>query len=408
MLVLAKILFVFAAMVLLIRRGFNVGYALIAASLVLGFLFGMTPGRLSYSMFEGATELDTINLLAIVWLITLLGNVLKHTENLQKAVESIQHILGDTRVVLASIPAFIGLMPMPGGAMLSAPLAGEVAENAGVDANTKTAINYWFRHVWEYMFPLYPAVVLSAALLDITYAEIAVANGPLTLAAIVGGWYMLLRHVKKSDYVGYGDFLARFKVLVGSIWPIAAVIVANLVFGINLVLVLLAVLSVVFIQSGFFRGFRHRVFRETITLNLTLLILSVMVFKSVIEDSGAVNELPSFFEGAGIPAPLILFTVPFIVGALTGITVAAVGSTFPLLMAFIASAGVDYGNFMVAYMGAFMGVMMSPVHLCLVLTNEYYGSDFNRVYRKVVRVVGAAVAVMVVLYIMGWPAMVLG
>ena len=31
----------------------------------------------------------------------------------------------------------------------------------------RTFLNYWFRHVWEMVFPLYPSLVLAAGLMGV-------------------------------------------------------------------------------------------------------------------------------------------------------------------------------------------------------------------------------------------------
>jgi hypothetical protein len=36
---------------------------------------------------------------------------------------------------------------------------------------------------------------------------------------------------------------------------------------------------------------------------------------------------------------------------------------------------------MIASLSGFMGMLLSPAHLCLILTNEYFGSDLLKVIR---------------------------
>jgi hypothetical protein len=37
--------------------------------------------------------------------------------------------------------------------------------------------------------------------------------------------------------------------------------------------------------------------------------------------------------------------------------------------------------FMLAYAGGYAGIMLSPVHLCLVLTARYYRAQLSGIYR---------------------------
>ncbi|MFH1403099.1 MAG: DUF401 family protein [Candidatus Altiarchaeota archaeon] len=404
MLLLAKILTVFVLLVYLVRRNVNVGLALTSGAALFGLLFGLSPRQIAYTALYSCIDSKTLNLLAVVLLITLLGNVLKRMENLRMVVKSMGQLVADARIVMAAIPAFIGLMPMPGGAMLSAPLTGEVADKVGLGPESKTMVNYWFRHVWEYTFPLYPGIILASTLFGITLRDILLTNGPTNIFAVLVGILLILAPIgKPKSSGGKHDKMAAVWALVKSIWPIAVVITANIVFGVDLILSLIAVLTVLFLQTRFFRGFSSAVFRESVTPSLVFLILSVMVFKSVIEETGGVSQLPELFVGYGIPIPLILFIVPFIVGMLLGLTVGYVGMTFPLLSVFISNGSFNYSYFMLAYVGGFMGVMASPAHLCLVLTREYYKADFKAVYRKIIPLVLMVSAFTWFLYLVKWP-----
>ena len=54
---------------------------------------------------------------------------------------------------LAVIPAVYGLMPVPGGALFSAPLIDKEGDKYKLKNNQKNFLNIWFRHIW---FPIYP------------------------------------------------------------------------------------------------------------------------------------------------------------------------------------------------------------------------------------------------------------
>lgn len=81
---------------------------------------------------------------------------------------------------------------------------------------------------------------------------------------------------------------------------------------------------------------------------------------------------------------IIRVLVPFIVGGVVGITIAFVGTTFPILISLITALGET--QFMLPYMmlalaSGFVGVLLSPLHLCLLLSNEYFQTSLGPVYR---------------------------
>lgn len=86
-----------------------------------------------------------------------------------------------------------------------------------------------------------------------------------------------------------------------------------------------------------------------------------------------------------IPLVVIAVTLPFLVGMSSGIVIAFVGGTLPILVPLIQSLGeVQYLTvyIMLIMVSGFTGVMLSPMHLCLQLSNEYFGVSLGSVYRQ--------------------------
>jgi len=126
-----------------------------------------------------------------------------------------------------------------------------------------------------------------------------------------------------------------------------------------------------------------RLARATLSLRLVLLIYGIVAFGRLLRVYGAAADLPRELAAWGVPGPVLLFVVPMAVGLLTGYTPAFVGICFPVLRPLmVAAGGFHYGYITFAFAGGFLGVLLSPVHLCLVLSAEYFKADFGRVYRR--------------------------
>ena len=67
---------------------------------------------------------------------------------------------------------------------------------------------------------------------------------------------------------------------------------------------------------------------------------------------------------------------------IVGLTIAFVGITFPILMPLMGGAPPSLGLLALAFGSGFAGVMLSPVHLCLVLSGEYFNADMAKVYQR--------------------------
>ena len=111
-----------------------------------------------------------------------------------------------------------------------------------------------------------------------------------------------------------------------------------------------------------------------------LMVIGIMVFKGMLDATGAILALPVFFKQSGIPTTAVLFVLPFIVGLLTGLTVGVVGATFPIITAMMGGTP-DAGAVTFAFASGFAGVMLSPTHLCLLLTVRYFKADLAGTYR---------------------------
>ncbi len=115
-------------------------------------------------------------------------------------------------------------------------------------------------------------------------------------------------------------------------------------------------------------------------LQITLLVVVVRIYGAVIESplpDGVFpvallrRELALF----GIPDALLIAFLPFICGFTMGSTVGYVGASFPLALSLLGpspSLGRLAATTVLAYGFGFMGELLSPVHVCLVVTAEYF------------------------------------
>jgi len=99
---------------------------------------------------------------------------------------------------LAFIPALLGLIPMPAGAMFSAPMVKEVGGRVGLTPEEETFVNYWFRHIWEFVWPLFPGIILFAGLLKVEIQKVILVQFPLTIVTVIVGFIWEYKNLKKD------------------------------------------------------------------------------------------------------------------------------------------------------------------------------------------------------------------
>jgi uncharacterized protein len=372
---LLKISVVFLLILLLLRKKFNIGLVMLAASVALFFLYRMALPPIIKTCERAVLSEVTIKLIIALSFIRMLEQILREHDVLSRMMATVKALFKNRKVVTISMPLLIGLMPSIGGAYFSAPMVAETTRDVTMSPEEKGFINYWFRHPWEYILPLYPGILLAAAVskrelhtlisANITYAFIMVVTGFLFAMRGLRGAIKTEKILPKKDFWSFA--------------PIFSVLLLVSLFHIELHYALIAVVLFLFLfyrysLKSFFSSLRHG-----FSIDVIVLIFGVMFFKEAMENSGAVENLSRFFVQKGIPALPILFLLPFITGLLTGITVGFVGSTFPLIMSITGSASVSATSF--AFAAGFLGVLLSPVHICLILTREYFKADIWGIYK---------------------------
>ncbi|MEK6697958.1 MAG: DUF401 family protein [Nitrospirota bacterium] len=376
---LLKIGAAFGLIVLLLRRRWNLGLVMLCGAVLLGSLYRMGPVQQIRVAFASTMDMVTIGLITALALIMVLENIIRKRGVLKRMTESLNIVVRDRRVSMAVLPGVIGLLPSAGGAAFSAPMVQEVAGRSSITPERKAFINYWFRHIWEYVSPLYPGVVLAAAVTRLPLNSLLLSQLPLPLAVIGVGALLGFQGVPKEAVPGKRD-MAAVKTLFVSLLPITASLVMVIVFKINLAVAMTSIVAALFLIYRY--SFREIAvtLRESLSINVILMVIGIMVFKGMLEASGAIDALPAFFTRSGLPPAVILFALPFTVGLLTGLTVGFVGSTFPIIAAMMGGSP-DPAAVTFAFASGFAGVMLSPTHLCLLLTVRYFNADMAGTYR---------------------------
>jgi integral membrane protein (TIGR00529 family) len=373
-----------ALIVVMVRLRVDLGVTMLAGAALMAIIAGVSVPTTAVELGRSFIKLETLQLLGRIVTIIALGALAGRLGYLDRFVSGLRRLIRDNRVVVAVIPAFGGLLPMPGGAMLTAPMVETALDRDSATAEERFFISYWFRHVWEYIWPLYPAIVFTATLVDRTITDIFIVNYPLTLAAIGGGVLLVLRKVPAGRNVTGGDaHSARLDVLAG-IWPFALVIVGVLVLDIELIYVAIVATFLLGFIGKMKPGDLGAAYRRATGFQIISLVLGVAAFKHVLEVAEVVDAVPPFFMEMHMPELVVIAAVPMLIGLVTGVTMAFIGVAFPLLVPLMGGDSINMELVMFAFAFGFVGCMLSPVHLCNVLTREYFKADFGRSYRMLI------------------------
>ena len=135
-----------------------------------------------------------------------------------------------------------------------------------------------------------------------------------------------------------------------------------------------------------FRQLAASVYDRSI-LSILLLVAAIMIFQGMMKDSRAVVDIRTELMAYHIPMLLVIVIMPFLSGLITGIGIGFVGTSFPLIIPlFPVSPLFDYlSHAALAYVFGFMGMMLSPVHLCFLVTKDYFKANFLESYRLILK-----------------------
>lgn len=400
---LAKVLAAFGVMLLGLRLRQPLWLSVLAGGFALALLFGMSP--LVWLQVSAASTIQhgTVFLVVILALILFLSEVLDKSGQTNRLMQAASGYLRDPRLRLAFFPALVGFLPMPGGAVFSAPMVRDMASDLGLARRDMALVNYWFRHLWELCWPLYPGIILASSLAGIPLAQLICYTLPCIGLCMALGWVFIMRpavaHLKDSEPEQSPRDL---KAVLSSGLPMLVAIIGGL--GLEVGMTLLApgwpfelgimaalVLSILcaLIQNRVGPQFVAGVLRKPALYELVALVVAILMFKDVLGESGAVQQLSHVASGPGALFALTLL-LPFLVGAISGITVAFVGSTFPILLGILgASAGgvpADNPQFIpyvvLGLFAGFTGVMVSPLHVCFILSCQFFTVDLAKAWRR--------------------------
>lgn len=367
------------------KKKLDLGLIILIISFLVGIFSKLRISLILKNFFLATVEPLTLNVVGAIILILILGNLLNKTGILRNINSSLETFIKDRRLTLIIPSILMGLLPVAAGAMLSAPVVEESGNKIGLNAETKTFLNYWFRHIWEYVWPIYPALILAAAIVNVPIQEIMLNQFPLTLSSIVAGFIFGIRKIPYRSKLKdkSGESIRGIYRFFFYAWPIFAIIILVLVFKLNLVLSLLIIVASTLVTTKIKMKKVLLIIKNSLSWRIVSLIISVMIFKRMLEVSGILLILPKIFNHLGISPLLILFFLPFFIGLLTGVTSAFVGVTFPLLLPFIGMKNPNLTYVMLCYAGGFSGVLLSPLHLCLIVTKDYFKADLVKVYRLI-------------------------
>ncbi|KXB07032.1 hypothetical protein AKJ52_01090 [candidate division MSBL1 archaeon SCGC-AAA382C18] len=381
--------FLVSIIILLVGSRFHLGLSLFVGGVVLG-LFTISPSEVLNQVYLTFTEPSIVVLALALSMIPIIAGLLQESGGLDRIVENLR--IGK-RGFLGLSPALLGLLPIPGGALFSAPLI----DRAGVNLrnHVKAGINIWFRHILFFIYPLAPALIIPASIAGISVYTVILYQFPFFLLLIGIGYLFLLRNAEGD--MGY-DSVFSLKDLAP---PLAVILVAPILnfglqnffqFGIREISTFFAILGSLLLAlylSDFRGDILEKSIRKTEPWNFVLIIFGIFTFINIFESSG----IGSMISTLSPSRMLLSIGFGFFLGLVTGRISLPASIIIPIFLTTFSFESLPPLVFAMIYFSIFMGYVITPIHPCVGLSLEYFDSEIGSFLKVMVLPVGLSMAV---------------
>jgi len=384
-------------LVALLHMKVKLGRAMVLSSFALAILLRVTPSEFWTTIvsewndkpLSQTTGYLLVTLIALVMLVNVFGIIMKETGVSQRLAPALQGLFRSRRFAMAAIPMMMGLLPTPGGIMLSAPMVRDLGDYIGVERSRQAAINFFFRHQWETVWPLFPSIPLIQGMFGISAFSLISHNIIISFTGIITGVIFLLLFgipPRNMENISHGRLIQNLKNFLHAFWPIGLVAIfyaaTNLPPAVGLLIAIPIFLTINKISLKRWPDF----FKSGFNIDFALLILGALLFKLNLEAGQAIEQVVNFLSRVNVPQNFVIFFLPFIVAYLTGLTMPTVAITFPFLMPFIGTGQQTIIPLeTLAFSGLICGLLITPVHLCLALSASYFETSLIKI---IIRILG--------------------
>ncbi len=368
----------------------NLSLSILFGTLALAFWSGQTLGTIPYIAWKRFWSIENGMLSVIIILVIWLSSQMAAAGIMNDLVHTIKARLS-FKGALMVLPAVIGLLPMPGGALFSAPLVDDCDETGSIDPLLKTRINYWFRHIWEYTWPLYPGLILTSSISGLHIWQLFFLGLPMTILAVVFGYFFFIRkinvlsNIKKNAEYHFFTLISPIIVVIGVYMVILIFIPSFSRISKYLPMTTGLLVAMIFLQI--MRPLNLSRWKTIIfakkPFTMVLIVVLVRIYGAFIEaklpgGTYLMDQMRIELNQTGIPLTLLILLIPFISGLTTGVSVGFVGASMPIVISLLGSNPSLFhllSTVIMSFTFGFMGVMLSPVHVCLIVTTEYFKTN---------------------------------
>jgi integral membrane protein (TIGR00529 family) len=342
--------------------------ALISGSVLLGLL-NLPLAKLFASIIQTISQPEILLLATAVGLIPLIGGSLKNTGLMDNLVKNLKM---NKKLYLMLAPALMGLLPIPGGALLSAPMM----HNAGREIKPVdfAVINVWFRHIFILIYPL-GALLPCTKMADLEVFTVIPMLIPGFVIFTFLGYFFFLRGINGSTNIG--TRIDWYQLSIPLLIIISAPVTYLFLQRNKIIDELALLIGVAFsLLLTFILGKMHfidfkKVFFRMRPWNYFMIIIGIFMFLHIFQST----TISKLIADIGFSRNFLIIVLGAFLSLVTGRVQLPVSILVPIYLA-------AYGPFTVLpfvlmYFAIYLGYMISPIHPCVTVSLEYFGTNYK-------------------------------
>jgi integral membrane protein (TIGR00529 family) len=379
-----KLLFVFLLMVVALKITKLLYAAIGCAAVATVLLFKL--GAVNSLIITGKAIISPICITTVLafYFITFLQRMLENRKKLTRAETALNGIFNNRRINASLGPMLVGLLPAAGVVTIAGAMVDSAAEDY-LDAEEKTFVASYYRHVAECFLPTFPGIIIAAELAGVSLSSFLIGMLPVVLLLISLGFIFYLRKVPKET--GNPPSSNRPKdvlILFQNLWQLLAIVLLVIFFKLPVYSAVLAIVIPSIFLDRFKWGELKKMAFSAFEAKLIISTIAIMIFKDLIIESGVIAVLPEIFGKLPLPSFLIYMMIIFFGALISGQQAVNV---IVLPMAFAMEGGTNIPLFILLMTCGYAAMQISPTHICLAIIANYYKTSMGGLIKKTLPVI---------------------
>jgi len=375
-------------LIIFILARVNIALSLFS-TIVIGSLLYEGPLHLIRLLYNTLTDKVSILLMINVFMIAFYVSLYRRKDIIKDLGESLQKIFRNDILILTMVPGIIGLLPVPGGALLSAPIVDVVGDQRGLNGSLKLFINVWYRHIILFFYPLSTTIIFTSALTRISPWSLSILSLPLASIMFILG---LTVFIKRSSHIinrSSTSYLSNDRIK-RSVLPIMTTIAVSLMMALSgnpllsndlyvIISVLLGIIILIILNKLAIRDISEA-FKDKRMFEMIFLAFSIMLFRNFYSTID-LRSIQNFLITHTPDLRIMIILLPLFFSLISGHPTTGIAVATPILSSL---TQLSREMIMIIYTASFLGYLGSPMHACYLYTAKYLQTPVRDGYKYLI------------------------